>query len=69
MSELFDRLKQDPDIKEKALESKLMVSFVYSNPRMFAGDKILAGTLRDSITSTELLLVTPENVDLRDKRW
>jgi putative sterol carrier protein len=32
IQELFDRLKDDPEIKKKALDSKLIVSFVYSNP-------------------------------------
>jgi len=32
ISELFDRLKDDPEIKKKALDSKLIVHFVYSNP-------------------------------------
>jgi hypothetical protein len=32
MSGLFDRLAQDPDIMEKAIESKLIVNFVYRDP-------------------------------------
>lgn len=32
VSELFNRLKDDPTIKQKALDSKLIVNFVYSDP-------------------------------------
>ena len=32
MTDLFDRLAQDPDIREKALESKLIDSFIYRDP-------------------------------------
>lgn len=32
LGELFDRLTEDPAIKEKALSSKLIVNFVYSDP-------------------------------------
>lgn len=32
ISELFDRLSDDPVIKDKALASKLIVNFVYDNP-------------------------------------
>lgn len=32
ISKLFDKLKEDPVIKEKALASKLVVNFVYRNP-------------------------------------
>jgi len=33
LGELFERLAQDPSIKEKALASKLVVHFVYSDPQ------------------------------------
>lgn len=32
LSELFDKLSEDPAIKEKALASKLIVNFIYSDP-------------------------------------
>jgi len=32
IQELFDRLSDDPDIKEKALASKLIVNFIYRDP-------------------------------------
>jgi len=32
ITELFDKLSEDPQIKEKALNSKLVVRFVYSDP-------------------------------------
>lgn len=32
LSELFDKLSEDPAIKEKALASKLIVNFIYSGP-------------------------------------
>lgn len=32
ISELFNRLSDDPDIKSKALASKLIVAFVYHDP-------------------------------------
>jgi alkyl sulfatase BDS1-like metallo-beta-lactamase superfamily hydrolase len=32
MSDLFGRLSKDPDIKERALESKLIVNFVFRDP-------------------------------------
>ena len=32
LGELFERLSEDPAIKEKALASKLVVHFVYSDP-------------------------------------
>lgn len=32
IGELFDRLSEDPAIKEKALASKLIVCFVYNDP-------------------------------------
>lgn len=54
VSELFDRLSEDPAIKKKALESKLIVHFIYQNPD---------GEIWIDCTGDEMVL-TPGPLDL-----
>jgi len=54
LQELFDRLPDDPDIKKKALASKLIVNFVYDDPE---------GEVWIDCTGDEIVL-TPGKADL-----
>ncbi len=54
LQELFDRLSNDPDIKRKALASKLIVNFVYNDPE---------GEVWVDCTGDEIVL-TPGKADL-----
>lgn len=71
ISELFDRLSEDPLIKQKALESKLIVNFVYKNPEGevwidCTGDEIKLTTGKQDLTADATLRM---ETDIAHRFW
>ncbi len=71
ISELFDRLSEDPVIKEKALQSKLIVNFIYRNPEGevwidCTGDEIKLMTGKQELTADATLKM---DTDVAHRFW
>jgi putative sterol carrier protein len=71
LGELFDRLSDDPGIKERALASKLTVNFTYHNPEGkvwidCTGDEILLTTGESDLTPDAILTM---DSDIAHKFW
>ncbi|MBK5093423.1 MAG: hypothetical protein JJE48_07910 [Actinobacteria bacterium] len=71
MSDLFDRLAQDPDIREKALESKLIVNFIYSDPEgevwiNCTGDEMVLTPGKQDLTAHATLIM---DTDVAHRFW
>ena len=71
MSDLFDRLSQDPDILERALESKLIVNFVFRDPEGeiwidCTGDAMVVIPGRQDLTPDATLIM---DMDVAHRFW
>ncbi|MBU4175864.1 MAG: SCP2 sterol-binding domain-containing protein [Actinobacteria bacterium] len=71
IQELFDRLSDDPDIKEKALASKLIVNFIYRDPDGevwidCTGDSIEVTPGKSDLTADATLTM---DTDIAHKFW
>lgn len=71
LQELFDRLSEDPGIKEKALASKLIVNFIYHDPEGeiwidCTGDAIALTPGKSDLTADATLTM---NSDIAHKFW
>jgi len=71
INELFDRLKEDPAMKKKALDSKLIVRFVYHDPE---GEVLIDCTGDDIVLTTgtqdmEADATLTMNTDVAHKFW
>ena len=71
MSDLFGRLSKDPDIKERALESKLIVNFVFRDPEGevwidCTGDDLVLIPGRQDLTADATLIM---DMDVAHRFW
>ena len=71
MSDLFHRLSQDPDILEKALESKLIVNFVFRDPEGevwidCTGDDLVLIPGKQDLTADATLIM---DMDVAHRFW
>jgi len=71
IQELFVRLVQDPQIKQKALDSKLIVNFIYRNPEGevwidCTGDEVVLKPGKQDLTADATLIM---DLDVAHKFW
>ena len=71
IEELFNRLKDDPEIKAKALDSKLIVNFIYRNPDGevwidCTGDDIVLSPGKQDLTADATLTM---DTDVAHRFW
>jgi putative sterol carrier protein len=71
ISDLFDRLARDPAVKEKALESKLTVNFIYRDPEGevwidCTGDEMVLAPGKQDLTADAILTM---DTDVAHRFW